>query len=92
MQGFPPDIPFRVVGKDICLTLTAQKSDDSIVEAYVFAGFFFTDIKVFKASTDPSKKNVQQIEVLKHSNTSIVNISIHIDERLVFEIRYWKRD
>ena len=56
LQGFPPDIPLKVSGKNIFLKFTAHNSSDSIVQAYFFPGLFFTDIKVFKSVLDRQNK------------------------------------
>jgi len=89
LQGFPPDIPLKVSGKNIFLKFTAHNSSDSIVQAYFFPGLFFTDIKVFKSVSDRQNKSFHQIEKIRfddYISSSLALLTLQPKETSVFFI------
>jgi len=89
LQGFLPDIPFKVSGKNIYLKLFASNSTDSVAQVYFFPGVFFTDISVFKSGTNSQDKSLREIEKIRFDNniaSSLALLSLQPKETCTFYI------
>lgn len=87
--AFNQDLPFKVAGKNIYLKFVAYNRSDSIVQAYFFPGFFFTQIKLFKACKGSLKKSLSGTEKIPFDDnisSSLALLTLGPKETAIFYI------